>query len=143
MRPIVNTSCIVGLSALLLSSMAGCSAATADESTAASQDEIVTCEKKHSIQDTWEGLLLDSKAQEITREQLPAKAITAFDSAWGSDLVAYKANVGKMPTFAFTYWPNDTDEILGKVVVFYPSGSVAASGYWKDSPQIYWEGSCN
>jgi hypothetical protein len=135
------------LLALSCGFLVGCSGGSeASAEPVDSEDQEVragSCTRKRAIQEKWEELLIEITASEITSDQLPAAALTFHDTVEGSDQVAYKANVGTTPTFAVTYWPNNTDEILGEVVIFYPSGARAAEGYWRDSPQIYWRGRCN
>ena len=101
----------------------------------------ISCDAQLAAQAKWDDMLLNSKGKEIDRSQLPAAAATYSDHVQGSDLVLYKADYGS--TFAVTFWPNNSDTVLGKVVVFYASGARVAVGTWGDSPQIYWQGRCH
>ncbi len=124
--------------------VAGCASDDRREAAGSEQDvrKQSSCDAPPALKDHWELLLIESEAKEITREELPPSARTYFDEVQGSDLVAFHTDFEGKRSFAVTWWPNDTDEILGEVAVFDSSGVLMATGYWKDSPQIFWRDAC-
>jgi hypothetical protein len=132
--------------ALAVCGLVACGGSSGDTTVAAdgADEEIskgISCDAQLAAQDKWDDMLLNSKGKEVDRSALPPAAATYSDHVQGSDLVLYKADFGS--TFAVTFAPNNTDTILGKVVVFFSSGARVATGTWGDSPQINWQGSCH